>query len=67
MIEDDYTVDADLGVIKLTSDFSSEIFVAYTAVPRVDIELDPKVGFSSELDLKSHNWKQSNGIIEITS
>ena len=65
--EGNYTVDADLGVIKITSAFSSEIFVAYEAVPRVDIELDPSVGFSSELDLKSHNWKQSNGIIEITS
>lgn len=62
-----YTIDKDLGTITIDTEEIGQVFASYTAVPRVDLEIDPDVGFSSELDLKSHNWKQSNGIIEISS
>jgi len=64
---ENYTVDKDLGAITIDTEEIGQVFASYTAVPRVDLEIDPNVGFSSELDLKSHNWKQSNGIIEISS
>lgn len=64
---ENYTVDKDLGAITINSREIGQVFASYTAVPRVDLEIDSDVGFSSELDLKSHNWKQSNGIIEISS
>lgn len=63
----DYTLDNDLGVLKLNTDKTGSVYIAYSAVPRVDIEINPNVGFSSKLNLKSHIWKQANGIIEVSS
>ena len=62
-----YQVDLDLGIITLEYDVGGELYIAYEAVPRIDIELDSMANFRSPLDLKSHNWKQSNGFIEISN
>ena len=64
---DDITIDKDLGIIKIDKiDKSGDVRVAYKAVPRIDFEMQPEVGFQSKLDIKPHNYNQSNGLIEIT-
>lgn len=65
--DDKVKIDRDLGIIVLDSlDISGEVRIAYNAVPRVDFEMQPEIGFKSKLDIKPHNYKQSNGLIEIT-
>lgn len=64
---DNIVVDKDLGIIKIDNiEESGEVRVAYKAVPRIDFEMQPEVGFQSKLDIKPHNYNQSNGLIEIT-
>lgn len=61
-------IDHDLGIITIKDHTKGgEVRVRYKAVPRVDFEIDPEIGFKGNFDLKSHNYIQSNGIIEIST
>ena len=65
---DGFTVDKDLGIVTLLDNLDAgEVYCRYVAVPRVDIEVDPSVGFRGRCDLKPHSSKQANGVIEISS
>ena len=62
-----YSFDYDVGVISVNkNNIAGQVYCAYTAIPRVDIEIKDE-GFYSILDIKSHGYKQSTGVIEITT
>ena len=66
--EGQYEVDYDYGIIKIIdSQIKGQLYCSYSAIPRIDIEINPDAGFKSRIDLKPHNWKQSNGFIEIST
>jgi len=63
-----FQVDKELGIITFDDSVAGEIFISYSAIPRVELELKKSEYFiEKNIDLKSHSWSQNNILLELST
>lgn len=63
-----FVVDRELGIITFDDTIAGEVYVSYSAIPRVELELKKSEYYiERNIDLKSHAWSQNNILLEIST